>query len=56
MPEIARCAERLDQVMAGGGLAKLDQLQFSSLKTFAPRPDDALGHAVESVRRWASTS
>src|SRR6187200_2877552 len=50
MPEIRALAERLDQVMAGGTLAKLDQLQFSSLKTFAPRPDDALGHAIESVR------
>ena len=50
MPEIRALAERLDQVMAGGTLAKLDQLQFSSLKTFAPRPDEALGHTIESVR------
>jgi formamidopyrimidine-DNA glycosylase len=49
MPEIRALAERLDQVMAGGTLAKLDQLQFSSLKTFAPRPDEALGHTIESV-------
>jgi formamidopyrimidine-DNA glycosylase len=49
MPEIRALAERLDQVMSGAVLAKLDQLQFSSLKTFAPRPDEALGRTIESV-------
>ena len=46
MPEIRALAERLDQVMTGGTVAKLDMLQFSSLKTFAPRPDEALGHTI----------
>jgi formamidopyrimidine-DNA glycosylase len=50
MPEIRALAERLDQVMTGGTVAKLDMLQFSSLKTFAPRPDEALGHTIEAVR------
>ena len=42
-------AERLDQVMAGAALEKLDLLQFSSLKTFSPRPDELVGRTVDRV-------
>ncbi len=44
-------AERLDEVAAGGVLEALDPLQFSSLKTFAPRPAEAVGHRIERVSR-----
>jgi formamidopyrimidine-DNA glycosylase len=51
MPEVQALAERLHEVLAGGILQKLDPLQFSSLKTFAPRPDEALGRTIERVGR-----
>ena len=50
MPEIRALAERIDQVLAGGTLSALDVLQFSSLKTFSPRPDEAIGRTIGSVR------
>lgn len=50
-PEVQALAERLDEILAGGRLDALDVLQFSSLKTFAPRPDEALGHTIERVAR-----
>jgi len=51
MPEVQALAERLDDVLAGATLGKLDLMQFSSLKTFAPRPDEALGRTIEHVGR-----
>ena len=51
MPEVQALAERLDEVLAGATLEALDLLQFSSLKTFAPKPADALGQTIERVRR-----
>ena len=51
MPQMQALAERLDQVVAGGTLEGLDPLQFSSLKTFAPRPEEALGRTIERVGR-----
>ena len=51
MPEVQALAERLDEVLAGAPLEALDLLQFSSLKTFAPKPADALGHMIERVTR-----
>ena len=42
-------AERLDDVLRGGTLRALDMLQFSSLKTYAPRPDELLGRTIEHV-------
>ena len=42
MPEVQALAERLDEVLAGARLDALDMLQFSSLKTFAPRPAEAM--------------
>ena len=43
LPEVQALAERLDEVLRGGTLRALDMLQFSSLKTYAPRPDELLG-------------
>jgi formamidopyrimidine-DNA glycosylase len=51
MPEVQALAERLDAVLAGAELRALDQLQFSSLKTYAPRPAELLGRAIEHVGR-----
>jgi formamidopyrimidine-DNA glycosylase len=51
MPEVQALAERLDDVLAGARLEALDLLQFSSLKTFAPKPADAIGRTIEGVRR-----
>ena len=49
MPEVLALSERLDEVLRGGTLRALDMLQFSSLKTYAPRPDELLGRAIEHV-------
>jgi formamidopyrimidine-DNA glycosylase len=51
MPEVQALAERLHEVFAGADLEGLDPLQFSSLKTYAPRPSEALGRTVEAVTR-----
>jgi formamidopyrimidine-DNA glycosylase len=51
MPEVQALAERLDEVLAGASLEALDLLQFSSLKTFAPKPADALGCTIQRVTR-----
>jgi formamidopyrimidine-DNA glycosylase len=49
LPEIRALAERLHDVLAGGELEALDLLQFSSLKTFAPKPDELIGRRIEGV-------
>jgi formamidopyrimidine-DNA glycosylase len=51
LPEVQALAERLDTVLAGSTLTALDMLQFSSLKTYAPRPDELLGRTIEHVGR-----
>lgn len=51
MPEVQALAERLDEVLAGAKLRALDNLSFSSLKTFAPRPEELLGRTIEGVGR-----
>jgi formamidopyrimidine-DNA glycosylase len=51
MPQMQALAERLDEVVAGGALEGLDPLQFSSLKTFEPRPAEALGRWIDRVSR-----
>src|SRR5436853_7059865 len=51
LPEMQALAERVGSVIAGAELVALDQLQFSSLKTFAPRPSELLGRAVTEVDR-----
>ncbi len=49
MPEIRALSERLDDVLRGATLRALDMLQFSSLKTYAPRPEELLGRTIEHV-------
>jgi formamidopyrimidine-DNA glycosylase len=51
MPEVQAMAERLDEVLSGAELTALDQLQFSSLKTYAPRPSELIGREIEHVGR-----
>jgi formamidopyrimidine-DNA glycosylase len=51
LPEMQALSERLDAALAGKVLSRVDLLGFSSLKTFAPTPQDLYGAAVASVRR-----
>jgi formamidopyrimidine-DNA glycosylase len=51
LPEVQALAERLDEVLSGAALAALDQLQFSSLKTFSPRPAELVGRRIDRVGR-----
>jgi formamidopyrimidine-DNA glycosylase len=51
LPEIQALAERLEEVLAGAALERIDALQFSSLKTFDPRPDSLIGRFLEGVGR-----
>lgn len=51
MPEVQALAERLDEVVAGAPLEALEMLQFSSLKTYAPRPAEAVGLTIERTTR-----
>jgi formamidopyrimidine-DNA glycosylase len=46
-------AERLDRFGSGRALERVDQLSFSSLKTFAPPVEDLYGQVLESVTRRA---
>ena len=50
-PEVQALAERLDEVLGGAQLDALVMLQFSSLKTYAPRPAEAVGLTIERVTR-----
>jgi formamidopyrimidine-DNA glycosylase len=51
LPEVQALAERLDALLAGAGLAGLDPLQFSALKTYDPPPESLLGQRLEGVGR-----
>jgi formamidopyrimidine-DNA glycosylase len=51
LPEMQALAERLGSVMVGAELVALDALQFSSLKTYAPRPTELIGRSVTDVGR-----
>ncbi|MGZ8631568.1 MAG: DNA-formamidopyrimidine glycosylase family protein [Actinomycetota bacterium] len=51
MPEVQALVERLDEVLTGAPLVALDMLQFSSLKTYAPKPAEALGRTIDRVSR-----
>ena len=46
-------SERLDALLAGAVLRRADLLGFSSLKTYAPSPDELRGHRLASVGRRA---
>jgi formamidopyrimidine-DNA glycosylase len=49
LPEVRALAERLNDVIAGAPFERADVLQFSSLKTYAPRPDELRGAVVGAV-------
>jgi formamidopyrimidine-DNA glycosylase len=49
IPEVRALAERLDEVAVGARFEGADALQFSSLKTVAPRPETLVGVALEAV-------
>ena len=46
-------SERLDALLAGATFEGADLLGFSSLKTYAPTPEDLYGHRLRSVGRRA---
>ena len=46
-------SERLDTLLAGTTLRRADLLGFSSLKTYAPAPDDLKGRRLEHISRKA---
>jgi formamidopyrimidine-DNA glycosylase len=50
-PEIQAHAERLSRDFAGATFSKLDVLSFTALKTFDPRPDEAVGTELVDVGR-----
>ena len=49
LPEIRALAERLDEVVSGARFDRADALQFSSLKTYAPRPTELQNAEVQDV-------
>jgi formamidopyrimidine-DNA glycosylase len=52
LPEVRALAERLNDVVAGARFERADVLQFSSLKTYAPRPDELRGAAVVGITSY----
>lgn len=51
LPEVQALAERLDAALASSALVRIEQLQFSSLRTVAPRPESLSGTRLERVGR-----
>jgi formamidopyrimidine-DNA glycosylase len=51
LPEMQALSERLDDALKGRVLSRVDLLGFSSLKTFAPTPEELYGAVVASVTR-----
>jgi formamidopyrimidine-DNA glycosylase len=51
LPEMQALSERLDAALRGTPLSRTDLLGFSSLKTFAPTPEELVGSQVTSVTR-----
>ena len=49
LPEIRAHAERLTADLAGAALARFEPLSFTALKTYAPPPESAHGHALRNV-------
>jgi formamidopyrimidine-DNA glycosylase len=49
LPEIRALTERLDEVVVGAVFDRADVLQFSSLKTYAPRPEELHGAQLGHV-------
>ena len=51
LPEVQALSERLTESVGGSPLARIDQLQFSSLKTVTPRASELEGRTLERVGR-----
>ena len=51
LPEMQALSERLDAALSGQEMSRTDLLGFSSLKTFAPAPEELVGRSVASVTR-----
>lgn len=51
LPEVQAHAERLTDAYAGAVLERFTPLSFSVLKTYAPKPDEAVGAALQRVDR-----
>jgi formamidopyrimidine-DNA glycosylase len=51
LPEVQALAERLGAAVAGAPFAGAEVLQFSSLKTVAPRPESLVGVSLQRVSR-----
>ncbi len=51
LPEVQALVERLDAAAAGATFLRAEALQFSSLKTFAPKPDELAGRRLEGIGR-----
>ena len=51
MPEVQAHAERLTEDFAGQPLSRFRPITFTALKTFAPAPDEAIGHPLLDVGR-----
>ena len=48
-PEVRALSERIHEIVQGARFDRADILQFSSLKTYAPRPEELRGATVGSV-------
>lgn len=48
-PEVHALSERIHEIVQGARFDRADILQFSSLKTYAPRPEELRGATVGSV-------
>jgi formamidopyrimidine-DNA glycosylase len=53
LPEMQALAERLDDVVRGKKLKRIDALQFSGLKTVTPGPHELHGRVLDGVGRRA---
>ncbi len=53
LPEMQALSERLNERLAGLTLRRADLLGFSSLKTYAPSPDELVGRTLHGVGRRA---
>jgi formamidopyrimidine-DNA glycosylase len=49
LPEVRALAERLNEALGGSTFERADPLQFSSLKTYAPRPEELRGASLKAV-------
>jgi formamidopyrimidine-DNA glycosylase len=51
LPEVQALAERLDELLAGAVLERIEPLQFSALKTYQPGPDALFGTRLQRTGR-----